>query len=170
MLTTTNKYGIVGLAAPELKVTQWVDDLGQPSDDVKLSDFSGKFKIIYCFQAWCPGCHSIGLPSLQEMVKALKESDHVSFMAVQTVFEGEDANTYQKMIEVQKKYDLHIPFGHDPGDEGRTGTSIGRSTIMNDFKTGGTPWFIFIDEHNKVVFNDFHLDAKKAIEYLLTLK
>ena len=166
MSTTTYKYGIEGQTAPELKVSKWVDGSGQATKDIKLSDHSGKFKIIYCFQSWCPGCHSVGLPALKEMVDALSASDRVEFMAVQTVFEGEDSNTYDQIIEVQKKYNLEIPFGHDPGD----GDSQSRSTIMNDYRTGGTPWFIFINEHNKVVFNDYHVNTKKAIAYLLTLR
>ena len=100
------------------------------------------------------------------MVDVLCESEQVAFMAVQTIFEGEESNTYDQIIEVQTKYNLKIPFGHDPGD----GDSQSRSTIMNDYRSGGTPWFIFINEHNKVVFNDFHVNSKKAIAYLLTLR
>jgi len=58
--------------------------------------------VIYGFQSWCPGCHSQGLPSLQKMVDALKDNKSVEFYAVQTVFEGEHANTKEKMLEVQK--------------------------------------------------------------------
>ncbi|AMS41435.1 hypothetical protein N7E70_011930 [Aminobacter sp. NyZ550] len=34
---------------------------------------------------------------------------------------------------------------------------------MQDYRTGGTPWFIIIDPAGKVVFNDFHLDADLLI-------
>jgi len=37
---------------------------------------------------------------------------------------------------------------------------------MRDYRSGGTPWFIFIDQEGTVVFNDYHLDVDKAIEYL----
>ena len=57
---------------------------------IKLADFEGKFKVIYCFQSWCPGCHSAGLPNLKKMVNALQDNDKVAFLAVQTVFEGFD--------------------------------------------------------------------------------
>jgi len=66
-----------------------------------------------------------------------------------------------KLIETQKKYDLKIPFGHDVGNE-NTGS---RSSTMYHYRTGGTPWFIFIDQNDIVVFNDF-LNEEKAIEYL----
>lgn len=147
--------------APEFEVRDWVDAQGEKTNPIKLSDFDGKFKVIYCFQSWCPGCHSSGLPSLQKMVDALQGNDKVVFLAVQTVFEGHDANTYEKMLETQKKYNLKIPFGHDAGDDGKS-----RSNLMRNYGTGGTPWFIFIDQNNTIVFADFHLNAEAAIEVL----
>lgn len=161
-----NRFGIEGATAPELDVALWVDGEGNERDEVKLSDYEGKFKVIYCFQAWCPGCHSRGLPSLQKMTKALEGNDKVEFFAIQTVFEGKNANTYKRMKEVQEKYDLHIPFGHDVGDN----STRNISSTMNNYRTGGTPWFILIDQNNKVVFNDYHLDTDKAIEYLKTIE
>ncbi|MDA8692571.1 peroxiredoxin family protein [Saprospiraceae bacterium] len=159
---TPTGYGIVGQEAPELKITQWVDANGVKSEAVYLDDYKGKFKVLYCFQAWCPGCHSKGLPALQDMTDAMKGNDNIVFLAIQTVFEGSHANTYDRMVEIQKEYDLSIPFGHDPGDD----SSRNRSTTMMNYKTGGTPWFIFIDENDKVVFNNFHLDTAKAIAFL----
>ena len=155
-------YGIDGLKAREFEVDQWIDAEGNKTEPIKLSYFDGKFKVVYCFQSWCPGCHSRGLPALQEMTKALEGNDKVVFLAVQTVFEGHHANTYEKMVETQKSYGIKIPFGHDPGDE----TSHDRSKIMGNYRTGGTPWFIFIDRENNVVFGDFHLNVDAAIEYL----
>ena len=119
---------------------------------------------MYCFQSWCPGCHSKGLPDLQKMVNALKGNDDVVFIAVQTVFEGHHSNTYEKMIETQKQHNLQIPFGHDAGDDGKS-----QSHIMTNYKTGGTPWFLFIDKHDKIVFSDFHLNPDAAIEFLKTM-
>jgi len=150
--------------APEFNVNHWIDANGNKIEPIKLSNFKGKFKIIYCFQSWCPGCHSKGLPDLKTMVEALKGNNHIEFLAIQTVFEGYDSNTYEKMVETQKKYELKIPFGHDAGDDGKS-----RSNIMTNYKTGGTPWFIFIDRHDNVVFSDFHLNPDVAIEFLKTL-
>ena len=147
--------------APEFDVKDWVDANGNKTEPIKLSDLNGKFKVVYCFQSWCPGCHSVGLPNLQKMVKALEGNEKVVFLAVQTVFEGHEANTYEKMVETQKKYDLKIPFGHDAGDDGKS-----RSNIMTNYKTGGTPWFILVDQYNNVVFADFHLNVDAAIDVL----
>ncbi len=150
--------------APEFGVNQWINPGGDKIDAIKLSDYKGKFKVVYCFQSWCPGCHSKGLPDLKKMVNALKDNDTIAFLAVQTVFEGYESNTYEKMVETQKKYALEIPFGHDAGDDGKS-----RSNIMTAYQTGGTPWFLFIDKHDNVVFSDFHLNPDVAIEFLKTL-
>ncbi len=153
------------LQAKEFVVKDWNDANGNKTDQIKLADYKGKFKIIYCFQHWCPGCHSKGLPSLKKMVDALAGNDNVVFLAVQTVFEGHSANTYEKIAETQKKYDLKIPFGHDAGDDGKS-----RSNIMKNYQTGGTPWFIFIDQNDNMVFADFHINVDSAIQFLKELK
>ena len=147
--------------APEFNVRDWVDAKGNKTDEVKLSDFEGKFKVVFCFQSWCPGCHSVGLPNLKKMVEALKGNDKIAFLAIQTVFEGYKENTFAKMLETQKKYELKIPFGHDAGNDGKS-----RSNFMQNYNTGGTPWFVLIDQNNKVVFADFHLNVDDAIKVL----
>lgn len=161
------KYGIEGQLAPELTTDiQWIDEKGEDRMPVQLSNHQGKYKVIYGFQSWCPGCHSRGLPALKKMSEALKDNEQVVFLAIQTVFEGESINTKEKLIETQKKYDLSIPFGHDVGSA-ETGN---RSSTMYNYRTGGTPWFIIIDQNDKVVFNDFHLNVDKAIEFLKTVE
>jgi hypothetical protein len=44
------------------------------------------------------------------------------------------------------------------------------SSTMHNYLTGGTPWFIFIDQKARVIFNDYHLNTEKAIEYLKEIK
>ena len=150
--------------APEFNVNNWIDANGNKTEPIKLSDFKGKFKVVYCFQSWCPGCHSKGLPDLKKMVEATTSNENVIYLAVQTVFEGHHENTFEKMVETQEQYSLKIPFGHDAGDDGK---SI--SNIMTNYQTGGTPWFLFIDKHDNVVFSDFHLNPDAAIEFLKIL-
>ena len=43
---------------PELDVKLWVDASGTISQPIKLADYGEKFKVVFCFQSWCPGCHS----------------------------------------------------------------------------------------------------------------
>lgn len=161
-----NDYGIEGLQAPELGKLKWVDAHGKDRKAVQLSDYPGKFIVLYCFQSWCPGCHQIGLPSLQQMVEALKGNEAVKFFAIQTVFEGKDQNTFEKLLETQQHYKLEIPFGQDEGDENTNNIS----SVMYHYRTGGTPWFILINQEGMVVFNDFHLNTEKAIEFLKTIQ
>ena len=151
--------------APEFDVKEWVDANGNKIGQVKLSDFKGKFKVVFCFQSWCPGCHSVGLPNLQKMVTALTGNGNVAFIAIQTVFEGYHENTFAKMLETQKKYELKIPFGHDAGDDGKS-----RSNFMQNYDTGGTPWFVLIDQNDSVIFADFHINVDSAIDVLKSIK
>lgn len=150
--------------AKEFEVNLWIDSNGNSAEPIQLIDLKGKFKVLYCFQNWCPGCHSKGLPDLKKMVTALEQKQDIVFLAIQTVFEGFESNTYDKIAKVQKDYDLRIPFGHDAGKDDKS-----VSNIMINYKTGGTPWFIFIDKEDNIVFSDFHLNTAAAIQYLETI-
>lgn len=153
-----NTYGIVGQTAPELRVKEWIDGNGLPTHPITLDSLGSGYKILYCFQSWCPGCHHRGFPTLQKLVTEL--NDKVQFAVIQTVFEGQHENTREKIEETQRQYQLAIPFGHDAGDR----TTQNRSFTMMDYRSGGTPWFIIIDPKNEVIFNEFHLNAEKTIE------
>ncbi len=93
--------------APEFEVEQWIDANGNVTKAIELNDFKGKFKVVYCFQGWCQGCHSRGFPALKEMVTALKDHKNIVFLSIQTVFEGHDTNTYDKILETQNQYGLN---------------------------------------------------------------
>lgn len=143
------------IKAPDLRVSQWIDAQGQPTAPLTLADLGDGFKVIYCFQHWCPGCHTHGFPTLKKLVHAL--SGHgFAFAAVQTVFEGAEANTFERLRENQERYGLAIPFGHD--------AAVGRySSLMTDYETRGTPWFIVLDPLGEVLHSDFRLDAEDLI-------
>ena len=147
--------GIAHHTAPELRVPHWIDADGQDRAPLQLADLGPGHKLIYCFQAWCPGCHSRGFPTLKRLVTGLAE-ERFGFAAVQTVFEGEAQNTPDRLNEMQDRYGLRIPFGHDP--------AVGRyPSVMEDYRTAGTPWFILIDPDGEVIYNDFRLDAERLI-------
>ena len=42
--------------------------------------------------------------------------------------------------------------------------SIGLRT-MRRYRTGGTPWIVIVEPGGQVVFNDYHLDVDKLIQY-----
>lgn len=77
--------------------------------------------------------------------------------------EGSHANTFDKLRENQKKYDLPIPFGHDVPEPGRSAPSF-----MEDYHSGGRPWFTVIDAQGHVGFADFHLDVEQLLATLVT--
>lgn len=63
----------------DLRVKHWINSNGEKINELKLSQFNNKFKIIFCFQSWCPGCHSIGFPSLKALVDHFENNKSVVF-------------------------------------------------------------------------------------------
>ncbi len=50
-------------------------------------------------------------------------------------------------------------FGHDPAHRRYP-------TVMEDYRTGGTPWFIVIEPSGQVAFNSFELDVDAFLSAL----
>ena len=94
-------YGIDGQLAPEWGVTQWFN---VPNDrpSLTLQDLADKVVYLYCFQSWCPGCHSHGFPTLLAVRDSLKDAPGVAFVAIQTVFEGVDVNTLERPRSIHR--------------------------------------------------------------------
>ena len=147
--------------ARELRVTNWIDANGEPmAKPLQLADLGTGYKVLYAFQHWCPGCHSRGFPTLRALQDGLKGQD-IGLAAIQTVFEGRNVNTFDKLRHNQKQYGLKIPFGHDvPPPSERY------PTFMEDYRSAGTPWFTVIDPKGDVVFADFRLDASRFLAAL----
>lgn len=154
--------GITGQRAPPLGVEDWFN-LAPGKETIEIADFEGKVVYLYCFQSWCPGCHQHGFPVLTWLIDHYKDSDDVAFLAVQTVFEGFGTNTLDAAKKTGDRYGLSSPVGHS-GERNR------RSTLMQHYRTGGTPWTILIDRTGTVRFNDFRIrrtDAVSQIDRLL---
>ena len=88
----TRTLGILKRQAPSWKVTQWFH-LPDGKTSLDVDDFKGKVVYLYCFQSWCPGCHSHGFPTLQQLTKHYANDPDVAFVAIQTTFEGYGFNT-----------------------------------------------------------------------------
>ena len=147
--------------APELRVDEWIGADGQPLErPVRLDDLGSGFKIIFCFQDWCPGCHSHGFPTLRYLYDRLAGSG-VGIAVLQTVFEGADVNTSDKLRVNQEKYKLAVPFGQDTPPAGED-----LPTFMHDYRTGGTPWFTIIDPDGAIIFAGFQLDPDALLHAL----
>lgn len=156
-----SRYGIEGQLAPELELDYWIDANGDPGS-FSVAASRGKWVLLKCFQDWCPGCHSSGFPSLQAFSNAFHDHPAVAIAAIQTVFEGFSTNTVEDVRKLQTKYALPIMMGHDPGDpEGDH-----RPQTMRKYRTGGTPWMIVIDPDGQVVYNHYHINHDKLIEFI----
>ena len=164
--SATPRHGILGLPAPELKLSNWIDGSGKPTKKVELASLRGKVIYLYFFQDWCPGCHSHGFPTLQALAETFGNGDRVALLAVQTVFEGKYTNTPDKLRKNQLEYGLAIPMAHDGGE----GNLRGLPQTMIDYRSGGTPWTVIIDPDGKVVYNNFHIDVHQAIDLIRSLR
>ena len=156
-----DEFGILDRAAPELEVDYWLDRNGAPTR-YSIGASRGKWIFLECFQNWCPGCHKYGFPTLKKVADAFDGDHRVSVAAVQTVFEGFSSNTREAVRELQIRYALPIPMGHDPG------TPDGESlpSTMLSYRTGGTPWVIVIEPGGTVAYNNYHIDGDRFIELL----
>jgi len=153
--------GIQGQKAPSFGVDTWVQSNGASKIDIE--DYKGKVLYLYGFQAWCPGCHSHGFPTLQKLSAHYQGDDKVAFVAIQTVFEGFMVNSVNAAKDIIKKYSLNMPIGH-------SGSSDKKSEFMRNYRSGGTPWTVIIDKNGIVRFKDFHADANENISYMDLLK
>jgi len=145
------------LKAPELRVPYWIDGNGAEREALTLAELGTGYKVIFCFKSTCPGCHARGFPIMQKLVSSLQDKGF-GFAVIHTAFDDDPRNSQDKVRETQIKYDLKIPFGHDP--------KVGEAypTFMTDYRTRGTPFFIVIDPNNEIAFGDFSLDADKLIQ------
>ena len=157
--------GISSKKAPAWNVKQWFN-LPKGKKKLELSDYAGKVVFLYCFQTWCPGCHSLGFPTLKKLSSEFTREKDVVLVAVQAVFEGFQTNTLAGGRRGAKKFKLDIPFGHDAGEGGGSGR---RSQLMTKYRTGGTPWTVLIDRKGIVRYNDFHIKPEAGSKLIKSL-
>jgi len=157
--------GIVGLAAPPLEHIRWIDENGYECSPLALAELGQGFRILYFFQDWCAGCHAHGFPTFVTLAENLRDKD-VGLAAIQTVFEGSDVNTFNRLRENQRRYGLRVPLGHAVADAASTDAV---PSIMEAYRSGGTPWFVMIAPDGRVVYDGFRLDAKSIIQTLRPL-
>lgn len=141
---------------PELRVPYWIDADGKERAPLTLAELGTGYKIIFCFKAECPGCHVRGFPIMQKLVASLSGKGF-GFAVIHTAFDDDPRNSRDRIAEMQTKYDLKVPFGHDPkvGDQ--------YPTFMTDYRTRGTPFFVVINPDGSLAFADFSLDADRLI-------
>ncbi len=155
-----NPHGIVGRPAPEWRVDPWLSNV-ESDDGLHIADITEPVIYLYNFQAWCPGCHSHGFPTMNAVRDALVgdgSRDKVRFVAIQTVFEGHATNNPEAAVESLARHGLDdIALGHDSGHP---------PTIMADYRTGGTPWTVLIGPNRTVLAEGFTIDADHALDVI----
>jgi len=159
--TSAQDFGIEGQEAPEISLDYWIDGDGKNSE-FSVRKARGKWVFLKFFQNWCPGCHSSGFPTLKAFCDAFYGHPKVEIAAVQTVFEGFKTNDQAAVRELQLRYDIPATMGHDAGDQE---ARIPALTMIN-YRTRGTPWLVLINPDGIVVYNNFHVDKQKLIEYV----
>jgi len=107
----------------------------------------------------------VGFPTLQKLTQAFKDDDQVTFLAVQTVFEGYGFNSDDKLRKNQLKWDLKIPMAHASGNPHTHEVP----EIMRNYRSGGTPWAVIINQQGTVIYNHFHIEAEQATAVIIQL-
>jgi thiol-disulfide isomerase/thioredoxin len=159
--------GIQGLVAPELDVSHWIDGDGNPTSAFSVAEHRGKWVYLKCFQEWCPACHSVGFPNLQKLKAAFPDDSKIVAAVIQTTFEGHAINNAEALRKNQLRYDLDLPFGHDPGNSELSHKDPDHyPSTMRSYRTGGTPWVTLIDPNGVVAFDGFHINIEQLISYL----
>ena len=154
--------GIVGLHAPPLEDISWIDEDGAERAPLSLAELGQGFRVLYFFQDWCAGCHAHGFPTFVTLAGKLRDKG-VGLAAIQTVFEGSDVNTFDRLRENQLRYGLRVSFGHAAADPA---SADAMPAIMAAYRSGGTPWFVVIAPDGRVVYDGFGLDAERLVEAL----
>jgi thiol-disulfide isomerase/thioredoxin len=154
--------GIVGLPAPPLEHVRWIDENGDERSPLTLAELGQGFKILYFFQDWCAGCHRHGFPTFVTLAEELRDKG-VGLAAIQTVFEGPEINTFDRLRENQRRYGLRVPFGHVVADSASIGAV---PAVIEAYRSGGTPWFVVIAPDGRVVYDGFLIAADGLIQAL----
>jgi thiol-disulfide isomerase/thioredoxin len=154
--------GLVGLPAPPLEHVRWIDDSGAERGPLTLAELGPGYTVLYFFQDWCTGCHAHGFPTFVTLAEEFRDKE-VGLAAIQTVFEGQEVNTFDRLRKNQRRYGLHVPFGHAVADSASVDAV---PPIMEAYRSGGTPWFVVIAPNGRVVYDGFRLDAEGLIPAL----
>ncbi|HOS48595.1 MAG TPA: hypothetical protein PLG57_08150 [Bacteroidia bacterium] len=153
--------GILGMSAPELRIGTWIDHSGCPMDPPSFIQLLGKTKVIFCYQPNCRGSIGIGLPIMKKLIEVTSNNPDVEVMAVQTIFNFPYDHPPHKLPTIQKELQMPIPIGYT-----NHRTNEEACHFISDYNVVGTPWYIFIDANNKVIYNHYYITLDEAMKII----
>lgn len=121
----------------------------------------GKVMVLLAYQAFCPGCSSVGFPVHAGLESDFADNKDVEFLYVHTVFEGFDHNTPEAGAAKARSFKLRGTIFEDA----RFDTAMASETVRL-LGVGGTPWSIVIDREGRIAFSQHSgksADLKKAL-------
>ena len=145
-------------SAPELTVPYWIDGDGKQRPPLTLEELGAR-STDFCSSTNIGATGAIRPDSrLSRRWFKIPASRTSASPTVQTAFEGTYVNTRHKLPVDQQRYGLRIPFGH----ESRSPLGVNPATMEN-YCTGGTPWFVAIDPNGVVLQDGFSIDTDRFI-------
>ncbi|WP_316364237.1 TlpA family protein disulfide reductase [Candidatus Thiodiazotropha sp. CDECU1] len=148
ILMTGQVYAVEGQAAPEWRISEWLN-----GDGTTVEALRGKVVVVDFFQLWCPGCNSFSVPLMADWEKKYTDqvaAGNIVFLSIHTVFEGHDYQNPERLRDYVKKKGITHPVGidlHLPGEE--------IPQTMRRYRTRGTPEMAIIDRNGIVRFQRF---------------
>ena len=141
-------------AAPELKVTHWLN-ADQP---VSLASLRGTIVVIEAFQMLCPGCVSQSLPQAMR-IRQTFDSSRVKVIGLHTVFEHHAAQGTEAALKAfLHEYRIDFPVGID---EPAFGGGIPKTMAAYEMK--GTPTMVLIDRAGNLRKQKFGIEQDMAL-------
>jgi thiol-disulfide isomerase/thioredoxin len=146
------------LPAPEWQVAEWLN--GDPGN---LADHRGKVILIDFFQLWCPGCKRFSVPLFNRWHEQYGDRDDVLIVSIHTVFEGHAHQSPDRLREFVETWSIEHPVGIDTyaSDEDEV------PVTMRRFRTGGTPFVVFVDKQGRQRFRHLGSFDDRAAEALI---
>ncbi|PUB80353.1 MAG: hypothetical protein DBO99_01125 [gamma proteobacterium symbiont of Ctena orbiculata] len=148
ILVTGQVYAVEGQAAPEWRISEWLN-----GDGTRVKALRGKVVVVDFFQLWCPGCNHFSVPLMakwEEKYADQAAAGDIVFLSIHTVFEGHKYQTPERLRDYVRKKGIRHPVGidlHLPGEE--------IPETMRRYRTRGTPEMAIIDRKGIVRFQRF---------------
>jgi thiol-disulfide isomerase/thioredoxin len=125
--------------------------------------FYNKVVFVSCFQAWCPGCRTYGIPMTKLLLDKYRGNPNIVIMFLQTVFEGHSTNTFDRGLrELTVTHGIQNPLYAFEASAG----NMQSTPFMKTYKTGGTPSFVIFRKDASVAYQGIPRNSPKLHEWV----